>query len=51
LALLPYLSVLAPRSHRGLRTWARRLGPYVLADMASAWTLLRGSVRYRRLLL
>ena len=51
LALVPYLTFLAPRSHRGLRTWASRLGPYVLADCATLWTLLQGSVRYRRLLL
>lgn len=48
--IVPYLVHLAPR-RRGLRSWASRLAYYVLGDAASAWSLLRGSIRQRRVVL
>lgn len=50
LGLLPYLYVLAPR-RRGLRRWARLVVPHVRGDAATAWSLLRNSLRQRRMVL
>jgi glycosyltransferase involved in cell wall biosynthesis len=50
-ALLPYAWYLAPRRVRGLRTWARFVPAFVMGDAAVAWSLLQGSIRYRRPLL
>jgi glycosyltransferase involved in cell wall biosynthesis len=49
--VLPYAWRLAPRRARGLRVWATRLVPLVVGDAATALSLWRGSVRYRRLVL
>jgi glycosyltransferase involved in cell wall biosynthesis len=46
--LLPYLWKLAPRRGQNLRGWAKRLIPLVIGDGATAFSLWRGSVRYRR---
>ncbi|HVV36763.1 MAG TPA: glycosyltransferase [Acidimicrobiales bacterium] len=51
LALLPYVTYLVPRRRRGLRLWARTVFVFIAGDAAAAWSLLRGSVRYRRLLI
>jgi hypothetical protein len=49
--LVPYLVMLAPRRRGGLRNWARRLGRIVLGDVHAAWSLLKGTIRYRRIVL
>jgi glycosyltransferase involved in cell wall biosynthesis len=51
LGLLPYAWLLRPRSTRGLRRWGLRLAPLVIGDAAMAWSLWRGSVKYRRVVL
>lgn len=50
-ACAPYVAYLAPRHVRGLRGWARMLPALVVADAAVAWSLVRGSARYRRLVI
>ncbi len=51
LLMLPYLLMLAPRRRGGLRNWAWRLGRIVLGDVHAAWSLLKGTIRYRRIVL
>lgn len=51
IGVAPYLVMLAPRRRGGLRNWARRLGRIVLGDVNAAWSLLKGSIRYRRVVL
>ncbi len=50
-AVIPYVRMLAPRRKSGLRNWAERLGPIVRGDFAAAWSLWRGTIRYRRVVL
>jgi glycosyltransferase involved in cell wall biosynthesis len=49
--VLPYAWKLAPRRLQGLRGWAKRVVPLVIGDFATAFSLCRGSVKYRRLVL
>lgn len=51
LAGVPYLWQLLPQHRGGLRRWLRRLPGTILGDAAIAWSLLRGSIRHRRIVL
>ena len=48
---LPYAWKLMPRRGQSLRVWAKRLAPLIIGDAATALSLLRGSVKYRRVVL
>jgi glycosyltransferase involved in cell wall biosynthesis len=50
LLAVPYLVSVRPRERR-LLGWARRLGLFVLGDAATAYGLVRGSLRHRRVVL
>ena len=48
---VPYLWHLVPKRTRALRRWAQRLPGMVISDVVVAWSLMRASVRHRRLVL
>lgn len=50
-AVIPYLVTIAPRRGGSRSVWARRLVPMTVGDAAALWSLIRGSVRHRRVLL
>ena len=51
LALAPYAWALRPRRGQRLGPWAKRVAPLAMGDAATAWSLWRGSVKYRRIVL
>lgn len=51
LGLVPYAWHLRPRRGQRIGPWAKRVAPLVVGDAATAWSLWRGSVKYRRIVL
>ncbi|MEY2398026.1 MAG: hypothetical protein QOJ00_1200 [Actinomycetota bacterium] len=51
LAVVPYVWIIAPRRGAGRRNRPARIVRVVWGDINAAWSLLRGSIRYRRVVL
>jgi hypothetical protein len=49
--LAPYAWRLLPRRRQRVLSWAKRVVPLVIGDCATAFSLWRGSVKYRRVVL